>query len=92
MTFRNSALARSALIAAAAVATLAATATAAQADVACNRWGDCWRVRDHLAYPAGVGVIYHDDAWAAAHPHGRWHLRADNFGRGYYRNGVWIAF
>ncbi len=37
-------------------------------------------------------MVFHDDAWADAHRHGHWRWRDDRFDRGYYRNGVWIAF
>jgi ABC-type sugar transport system substrate-binding protein len=90
VTLSKAGLARSALIAA--VAAGAFAASSASADVVCNRWGECWRVHEHLAYPPGLGITYHNDAWWAAHQHGRWHWRADNFAHGYYRNGVWIAF
>lgn len=82
---------KGALIAAVAGGTFAA-ATSASADVACNRWGDCWHVHDHLNYPGGLGIVWHNDAWAAAHRGARWHWRADRFDHGYYRNGVWITF
>ena len=91
MRFLNSAFLKSALGAAVIAGSLAA-ASAASADVVCNRWGDCWRVRDRLDYPANAGVSFHDDAWAAAHRTGHWRWRTDRSDRGYYRNGVWIAF
>jgi hypothetical protein len=63
-------------------------ATAASADVACNRWHECWHVHDRLSYPAGVGVIWHGDTWR-----GRgYHWRGDRDDRGYYRRGLWIGF
>ncbi|HEY1752397.1 MAG TPA: hypothetical protein VGG29_14145 [Caulobacteraceae bacterium] len=87
---------KTALATGAAVAVLAGGALAlgpsASADVACNRWGECWHVHDRLAYPGGVGIVWHSDAWAARHHAGRWRLRQDASGRGYYRNGMWIAF
>jgi hypothetical protein len=91
VTSLKTALAKGALIAAVAGGTLA-MASAASADVACNRWGECWHVHDRLTYPAGVGVIWHADNWAAAHQRGHYHWRTDRFDHGYYRNGVWIAF
>jgi hypothetical protein len=78
----------SALAAGAIMAGLALTTTAASADVACNRWGECWHVHDRIAYPGGLGVVWHPDGWRAKHMH--W--RKDRFDHGYYRNGVWIAF
>lgn len=91
MTFFKSAFLKGVLGAAVITGSLAA-ASVASANVVCNRWGDCWRVRDRLDYPAGVGITFHDDTWATAHRHGHWRWRADRFDRGYYRNGVWIAF
>ena len=91
MTFFKSALVKGALMAAVAGSAVAVASTAS-ADVVCNRWGDCWHVRDRLDYPAGVGITFHTDQWGFAHRHGPFHWRADRFDRGYYRNGVWIAF
>jgi hypothetical protein len=91
VTFLKSALLKGALTAAVTGAMLAA-ASAASADVVCNRWHECWRVHDRLDYPAGLGIVFHNDAWAAAHMRGRWRWRNDRFDRGYYRNGAWIAF
>ena len=79
---------KTALAAGAMVAGLVLTATTASADVACNRWGECWHVHDRLAYPGELGIVWHPDNWHAKHQHWR-HDRSD---RGYYRNGVWIAF
>jgi hypothetical protein len=87
----KTALVKGALIAAVAGGTLV-TAASASADVVCNRWGECWRVHDRLDYPTTLGMIFHDDSWADAHRHGHWRWREDRFDRGYYRNGVWIAF
>jgi hypothetical protein len=71
-----------------------ALAGAAHADVACNRWGECWRVHDHYPnYPANLGVVFHDDAWRAAHSGRRWHWRDDRpDDHGYYVHGVWRPF
>jgi len=89
VTSLKSALLKGAVAAAIAGGTL--IATTASADVACNRWHECWRVHDRLTYPGQVGVIWHDDTWAAAHQRD-WHWRADRNDRGYYRNGLWITF
>ena len=72
---------------------LAVTSTTASADVACNRWGECWTVRDHYTnYPAELGVVFHDDAWRAAH-HRHFHWRADRpDDHGYYSHGSWHPF
>jgi hypothetical protein len=91
VTFPKSTLLKATLAAAIAGGAVVATATTASASVACNRYGECWHVHDRLAYPDGLGIVFHDDAWANAHrDHWRWrHLRYD---RGYYRNGAWITF
>jgi hypothetical protein len=89
----KSALATGALITAVAGGAIALSATTASADVACNRFGECWRVHDRtVVYPGHLGVVYHEDGWwDNGHPHHyRW--RADHDGRGYWRHGAWIAF
>lgn len=91
MTFLKSALLKGTLAAAVATGALVA-ASAASADVVCNRAGECWHVHDRLDYPAVAGITFHDDAWADAHRAGHYHWRQDRFDRGYYRDGVWIAF
>jgi len=92
VTRLKSTLVKGALIAAVAAGTLAATATTASAYVACNRFGECWRVHDRYTnYPTGVGIIIHQDNWRwGRHDHYRW--RHDRDGRGYYRNGAWFNF
>jgi hypothetical protein len=90
VTLLKSAL-KGALVAAMSGGALIATATTASADVACNGRGECWHVHDRLAYPAEAGVTFHDEHWGYGHHHG-YHWRHDRFDRGYYRNGVWIAF
>ena len=94
MTRLKSALATGALLAAVTAGALAATTTAASADVACNRWGECWTVRDHYTtYPSSLGVIFHDETWRAAHRGGRWHWRRDrDDDHGYYYHGRWRRF
>lgn len=94
MTRLKSALATGALVAAMTVGALAATTSAASADVACNRWGECWHVRDHYTnYPANLGVIFHDEAWRLAHQRGNWRWRHDrNDDHGYYSHGHWRRF
>ena len=69
MTLLKSAL-KGALVAAMSGGALIATATTASADVACNGRGECWHVHDRLAYPAGVGITFHDDRWGYGHHHG----------------------
>src|ERR1051326_7062194 len=37
--------------------------------VACNSFGDCWRVHRLYAYGEAAPIIYHDSAWYDAHLH-----------------------
>lgn len=92
MTFLKSALLKGALVTTIAGGALAATATTASADVACNGVGECWHVHERLDYPPTLGIRFHADRWGYAHRHGYYHWRRDRDDRGYYRNGVWIAF
>jgi len=73
-----------------AVCVLVLSATTASAEVACNREGECWHVRDHHEYRPEWGVIVHPDEWRwAGNEHYRWH---EHEGRGYWRNGAWVEF
>lgn len=73
---------------------LTAMAVPAAADIACNRWGDCWHVDSRYDRP-GVRFDYHPDDW---YFHREWRdrdrmrWRGYHDGRGYWRNGVWITF
>jgi hypothetical protein len=93
MNTLKSALLTGALMSAVVGGALAMTSTTASADVACNRWGECWTVHDHYTnYPADLGVVFHDDAWRAAH-HRHFHWRADRpDDHGYYSHGAWHPF
>jgi hypothetical protein len=90
----TSALAKGALITTVAVGALAASTTVAFADVACNRAGECWHVKEHYTnYPANLGVTFHDDAWRAKHTGQKWLWREDRpDDHGYYDKGVWHPF
>jgi len=82
----------------AAVAGSAATPTVASAQpvgrtyVACNQYGDCWRVHQRYAYGPDAPIIYYNSDWYEAHrsdEHVRWLADPDN-DRGYYdRSGAW---
>lgn len=74
---------------------IAATSSAALADVACNKWGECWKVGErYTTYPGDIGVqFYSDTDWPAwkAHHHVHWYPdRADD--HGYWSHGKWVAF
>ena len=94
MTNFKSALITGAFAAAVAAGALAAGTTAASADVACNRYNECWHVKDHYTnYPTTLGVVIHDEAWRTAHADRRWHYRNDRpDDHGYYSRGRWHAF
>ncbi len=71
-------------------AAMTAIATPASADVACNRYGECWHVRDRtVVYPNTLGVQFYDDDWARTHRHGHYHWRKDRDDHGYYSHGRW---
>jgi hypothetical protein len=89
----HKALAAGALIGSLAAGALALSATSASADVACNRYGECWRVTQrYTTYPSNLRVTFHDDAWREAHRrHYHWrHDRDDD--HGYYSHGRWRTF
>jgi hypothetical protein len=46
-------------VALAAVGALALSAGAASAEIVCNDDGDCWHVRHHMDYPAGIRLHVH---------------------------------
>ncbi len=70
---------------------LALTAPSAEAFIVCNRFGECWRVRDRLAYPEATGVVIHDDGWVFDRPD-YYHWVHDHPGRGYWEHGHWRRF
>lgn len=86
-------LAAAALASVVAGAAVSLSATPASAYVACNRWGECWHVEHRYRYDPGLGVVHHPDHW---YFHQRWdndhHWRDYHDGRGYYRDGAWVAF
>jgi hypothetical protein len=76
----------------AATCALPLTITTASADVACNREGDCWHVRERHNYRPEFGVVVHPDSWRwADHEHDKYRWR-EHEGRGYWREGRWIEF
>ena len=51
-------------------------------------------MKDQYAYPGNVGVVVHEDNWNWEAEHDakvkyRWH---EHEGRGYWRDGAWVAF
>jgi hypothetical protein len=90
----NKTLAAGALMAAVAGGAIALSATSASADVACNRYGECWRVAQrYTTYPSNLGVTFHDDAWREQNRHGKYRWRKDRTDdQGYYSRGHWRRF
>jgi hypothetical protein len=73
-----------------AAAAFAISVLPAAALVACNRAGECWHVRGNYVYRPEFGVVLHPDNWRwRAREHFRWR---EHDGRGYWHQGVWIAF
>ena len=72
--------------------TMAPAKTAAKMYVACNQYGDCWRVRQVYAYGEKVPIRYYNADWYEAHRSDaniRW-LDDPVDDRGYYiQGGTW---
>jgi hypothetical protein len=72
--------------------TVATAQPAGQTYVACNQYGDCWRVHQRFAYGADAPITYYTSDWYDAHrsdEHVHWRADPDN-DRGYYeRDGSW---
>jgi hypothetical protein len=71
----------------------AATAQpAARSYVACNQYGECWRVHARYAYGPAAPITYYNSDWYDSHQtdeHVHWLADPDN-DRGYYdRDGRW---
>lgn len=93
----QTALKLSSFLAVASVALMAPTVSSAQPAgtyVACNQYGECWRVHRVYAYGADAPITYYNSDWYDAHMHDQ-HIHwlndpADD--RGYYeRDGHWHA-
>ncbi len=90
----HTALGMSSFLAIAAMGLMAPTAANAQSDsyVACNQFGDCWRVHHEYAYGADAPITYYHSDYYDAHMHDEHiHWRSDPADdRGYYdRDGNW---
>lgn len=94
----HAALGLSSLLAIAGAISLAPTASSAQpvtsSYVACNQFGECWRVHRMYAYGADAPITYYHSDWYDAHQHDahvRW-LSDPPDDRGYYdRDAHWHA-
>lgn len=72
--------------------TAASAATVDKTYVACNTYGQCWRVHQRYAYGPDAPIIYYSSDWYDAHRTDekvRWLPDPEN-DRGYYtREGTW---
>jgi hypothetical protein len=76
------------------VPSVASAQPVARTYVACNQFGDCWRVRQRYAYGETAPIIYYNADWYDAHrndPNIRWRTDPTD-DKGYYlRDGTWHA-
>ena len=91
----HTALGLSSFLAIAGATLMAPTTSSAQTTtyVACNQYGECWRVHQAYAYGADAPITYYNSDWYAAHQndeHVHW-LSDPADDRGYYREGRWHA-
>lgn len=69
---------------------LTLSVASASAAIVCNGAGQCWHARARYAYPPSAAVVVHPDNWRwGANEHYRW---SEHDGRGYWRDGHWVAF
>ncbi|HEY2034772.1 MAG TPA: hypothetical protein VGH02_13905 [Rhizomicrobium sp.] len=72
--------------------TISSADTVSTSYVACNQYGDCWRVHKIYAYGADTPITYHNSDWYVAHEndeHVHWLSDPDD-DRGYYdRDARW---
>ena len=95
MKIRTTALGLSsflAIMAGSSMMPVAASADTVQTYVACNQYGDCWRVHQRYAYGPDAPITYYKSDWYDAHhadEHVHWRPDPDN-DRGYYeQDGSW---
>jgi hypothetical protein len=76
------------------IPSIASADTVERTYVACNQYGECWRVHQRYSYPSDERIVFHDGDWYAAHQsdeHVRW-LSDPADDRGWYeRDGRWHA-
>src|SRR5437762_14210410 len=61
--------------------------------VACNQYGECWRVHRMYAYGEAAPITYYNSDWYVAHQNDvnvHWVADPDD-DRGYYVHGTWHA-
>lgn len=71
-----------------AASALALTSIASSAAVVCNEDGECWHSGVRHEYPAGAGVVIHEDDWSPGERFRWW----EHEGRGYWRGGNWVEW
>jgi hypothetical protein len=69
---------------------LTVASTGASAAIVCNGAGECWHVRGHYHYHAEWGLAVHPNSWRWHH--GDHYVWREHRGRGYWRDGAWVAF
>ena len=83
-----------AVAASAGMPTVASAQPVSHTYVACNQYGDCWRVHERYAYGPAAPIIYYNSDWYDAHrtdEHVHWLTDPDS-DRGYYdRDAHWHA-
>jgi len=91
------ALGLSSLLALASAASMVPTISRAEvverSYVACNQYGECWRVHKMYAYGKDYPITYYNSDWYAAHQadtNVHWVADPDD-DRGYYVHGAWHA-
>jgi hypothetical protein len=96
MRILTAAFAATSLLATAGAGAMAPSAanaeTVVRTYVACNQYGDCWRVHQRYAYGPDAPITYYNSDWYDTHrtdEHVHWLADPDN-DRGYYdRSGAW---
>lgn len=75
------------------VPTISSADTVERSYVACNQYGECWRVHKMYAYGQAAPITYYNSDWYAAHQNDvNVHWVADpGEDRGYYVHGTWHA-
>ena len=74
---------------AAVVPSVSTAQTVEQSYVACNQYGDCWRVHKRYAYGPSAPITYYNSDWYESHRNDEHvHWRADpDTDQGYYEQG-----
>ena len=68
---------------------LALSSVGASAAIVCQGQV-CWHTHDAYDYPHEAGIVVHEDNWRWG-PHEKFAFR-EHEGRGYWREGKWVAW